>query len=101
MSAFTVICLPPPPHSLPSDWQSAPPAEAPDKSPRPAVRKQESAVNVGGKKAEVYIYKVRLKHLISAQHKFCSRKSKRWMSIVSSQIGQCSIVTRDMVIMVS
>lgn len=39
------------------------------------------------------MYKVRLKHLRTAQHKFCSRKSGWWMSTGSSQTGQCSVGT--------
>lgn len=54
MSAFTVIRLPLPPHPLPSDWQSVLPLRLLTVS-GPAIQKQESNVNVRGKKAEVYI----------------------------------------------
>lgn len=81
MSAFTVISLPLPPHSLPSD--SPPLNAAKSLASRPPKGGGGPRCECEGKEGRgLCIYKVRLKHLISAQHKFCSRKSKRWMSVV-------------------
>lgn len=63
----------------------------------------ESTANVRGRRPKS-LYKVRLKHVISAQHKFCSRKKKRKKKderlLFLLGLDSAAFVTHDMVIMV-